>query len=105
MTKKESRREKKGYNDLGFDSNSSSAENCRRRTRQGLDLNAGPGSNLEGRDDSSPLVPRQLSVASSQAQLEEQARIFHLSSDVLKRKEPDGGWDGYKQTSWQYHNL
>ncbi|KAH1201645.1 hypothetical protein GmHk_17G048295 [Glycine max] len=86
-------------------SNSSSAENCRRRTRQGLDLNAGPGSNLEGRDDSSPLVPRQLSVASSQAQLEEQARIFHLSSDVLKRKEPDGGWDGYKQTSWQYHNL
>ncbi|KAL5186261.1 hypothetical protein HKD37_05G012155 [Glycine soja] len=86
-------------------SNSSGAENSRKRARQGLDLNAGPGSDLEGRDESSPLVPRQLSVASSQAQLEEQARMFHLSSDVLKRKEPDGGWDGYKQSSWQYHNL
>ncbi|TKY55173.1 hypothetical protein E2542_SST19587 [Spatholobus suberectus] len=87
-------------------SNSSSVENSRKRTRQGLDLNAGPKSlDLDGRDESSPFVPRQLSVASLQAQVKEQARMFHLSSDVLKRKEPDGGWDGYKESSWQYHNL
>ena len=27
--------------------------------------------------------------------------MFHLSSDVLKWKEPNGGWDGYKQPLWQ----
>lgn len=58
---------------------------------QGLDLNAGPGGpEVEGRDESSALLPRQLPVASSQA-----------AGGVLKRKEPDGGWDSYKQSSWQ----
>ncbi|XP_061338605.1 uncharacterized protein LOC133285411 [Gastrolobium bilobum] len=85
---------------------SSSAENSRKWARQDIDLNAGPGSSeFEGRDDSSPLVPRQLSVASSQGPAEEQARMFQLGGGVLKRKEPDGGWDRYKQSSWQYQNL
>ncbi|KAL9314151.1 hypothetical protein ACSQ67_019603 [Phaseolus vulgaris] len=82
-------------------SNSGSAETSRKWTRQGLDLNAGPGcSDMEGRDESSPLPSRQLSVASSQALAEEQARI-QLAGSVRKRKEPDGGWDGYNQSSWQ----
>ncbi|QCE14187.1 Transcription factor IIS [Vigna unguiculata] len=81
--------------------NSGSAETSRKWTRQGLDLNAGPGcSEMEGRDESSPLPSRQLSVASSQALAEEQARI-QLAGSVRKRKEPDGGWDGYNQSSWQ----
>ncbi|KAK7411151.1 hypothetical protein VNO78_02583 [Psophocarpus tetragonolobus] len=78
-------------------SNSGSAEPSRKWARQGLDLNAGPGgSDIEGRDESSS---RQLSVASSQALAEEQAMI-QLAS-IRKRKEPDGGWDGYNQSSWQ----
>ncbi|KAG5019736.1 hypothetical protein JHK87_015591 [Glycine soja] len=82
-------------------SNSGSAETSRKWARQGLDLNAGPGgSDMEGRDDNSPLPSRQLSVASSQALAEEQARI-QLAGSVCKRKEPDGGWDGYNQSSWQ----
>ncbi|XP_054805967.1 uncharacterized protein LOC129308686 [Prosopis cineraria] len=69
---------------------------------QGLDLNAGPGGpDLEARDETSALLPRQLPVASSQALAEEQARMFQLAGGVLKRKEPDGGWDSYKQSSWQ----
>ncbi|TKY73474.1 hypothetical protein E2542_SST02226 [Spatholobus suberectus] len=82
-------------------SNSGSAETSRKWARQGLDLNTGPGgSDIEGRDESSPLPSRQLSVASSQALAEEHARI-QLAGSVRKRKEPDGGWDGYNQSSWQ----
>ncbi|GAV90844.1 Med26 domain-containing protein [Cephalotus follicularis] len=77
-------------------------ENSRKWVRQGLDLNAGPGGpDIEGRDETSALATRQLSVASSQALAEEQARMFQVPGSVLKRKEPDGGWDGYKQSSWQ----
>ncbi|KAJ1387166.1 Transcription elongation factor, TFIIS/CRSP70, N-terminal, sub-type [Sesbania bispinosa] len=80
---------------------SSSAETSRKWARQGLDLNAGPGgSDIEGRDESSSLPSRQLSVACSQAIAEEHARI-QLAGSVHKRKEPDSGWDGYKQSSWQ----
>ncbi|XP_062026347.1 uncharacterized protein LOC133742689 [Rosa rugosa] len=79
-------------------SNNSSAENSRKWGRQGLDLNAGPGGpDLEGRDVTSPLAPWQFSVASSQALAEEQARMFQMSGGTFKRKEPEGGWDGYKQ--------
>ncbi|KAL2340872.1 hypothetical protein Fmac_008812 [Flemingia macrophylla] len=86
---------------LSEGSNSSSAETSRKWARQGLDLNAGPGgSDIEGRDESSSLPSRQLSVASSQALAEEHARI-QLSGSVRKRKEPDGGWNGYNQSSWQ----
>ena len=81
-------------------SNNSSAESSRKWGRQGLDLNAGPGVlDVEGRDETSSLPPRQLSVASSQAIADEQARIYQVGG-VLKRKEPEGGWDSYKQ-SWQ----
>ncbi|XP_050376347.1 uncharacterized protein LOC126793771 [Argentina anserina] len=80
----------------------SSAENSRKWGRQGLDLNAGPGGpDLEGRDMTSPLAPWQFSVASSQTLAEEQARMFQMPGGTFKRKEPEGGWDGYKQPSWK----
>lgn len=83
-------------------SNISSAENSRKWGRQGLDLNAGPGGpDLEGRDVTLPLAPWQFSVASSQALAEEQARMFQMPGGTFKRKEPEGGWDGYKQPSWK----
>ncbi|XWS37383.1 hypothetical protein CRYUN_Cryun19dG0038300 [Craigia yunnanensis] len=83
-------------------SNNSGAESGRKWGRQGLDLNAGPGGpDIEGRDETTPLASRQLSVASSQALAEEQARIYQVPGGILKRKEPEGGWDGYKQSSWQ----
>ncbi|KAJ4712280.1 BAH domain [Melia azedarach] len=83
-------------------SNNSSGESSWKWGRQGLDLNAGPGvSETEGRDETSPLVPRQLSVASSQVLAEEQARMYQVAGGLLKRKEPEGGWDGYKRPSWQ----
>ncbi|KAI4336105.1 hypothetical protein L6164_014675 [Bauhinia variegata] len=83
-------------------SNSSSAESSRKWGRQGLDLNAGPGGpDIEGRDENSPLVPRQLSVAGSKALAEEQARMFQLAGSIPKRKEPDSGWESYEQPSWQ----
>ncbi|XP_015882642.3 uncharacterized protein LOC107418459 [Ziziphus jujuba] len=82
--------------------NNSNGESSRKWGRQGLDLNAGPGGpDIEGRDESSPLASRQLSVASSQALAEEQLRMFQIPGGTLKRKEPEGGWDGYKQSSWQ----
>ncbi|CAK9138642.1 unnamed protein product [Ilex paraguariensis] len=70
--------------------------NNRKWVRQGLDLNAGPGPgglDIERRDETLPLVSRQLSVASSQALVEEQARMYQVAGGVLKRKEPVGGWD------------
>jgi len=83
-------------------SNNSGAESSRKWGRQGLDLNAGPGGlELEGRDESSPLPARQPSVASSQAIADEQARMYQVAGGAVKRKEPEGGWDGYKQSPWQ----
>ncbi|ESQ45753.1 hypothetical protein EUTSA_v10010055mg [Eutrema salsugineum] len=67
----------------------------------GLDLNSGPGGHeAEGRDEST-LVPRQLSSSASLPLKEDQARMYQMSGGVLKRKEPEGGWDGYRQSSWQ----
>ncbi|WCJ36354.1 BAH domain TFIIS helical bundle-like domain [Euphorbia peplus] len=87
------------------DSNNRGApESSRKWGRQGLDLNTGPLSpDREGRDEtSSSLASRQLSVANSQAIAEEQSRMFQVAGGaVLKRKEPDGGWEGYKQSPWQ----
>lgn len=86
---------------LPDNSNSASSESSWKRSRQSLDLNAGPGvPDIEGRDETSPLVPRQLSVASSQVLTEDQAR-WQMAGGHLKRKEPEGGWDGYKRPSWQ----
>ncbi|XAR50149.1 hypothetical protein NMG60_11004403 [Bertholletia excelsa] len=88
-----------GSNNVGVDN--------RKWGRQGLDLNAGPGFlDIEGRDETSPLTTRQLPVASSQALGEEHTRMYQqMVGGVLKRKEPEGGWDTesfrYKQASWQ----
>ncbi|PWA73893.1 bromo adjacent homology (BAH) domain, Transcription factor IIS [Artemisia annua] len=68
---------------------------------QGLDLNAGPGT-----DDK---LLRQIPLSGSQGLADEQQLKMYqqmaASSGVLKRKEPDGGWDGdrisYKPPSWQ----
>ncbi|KAJ7956271.1 BAH domain [Quillaja saponaria] len=85
---------------LAENSNDSSAESTKGWGMQGLDLNTGPGGpDVEGRDEF-VLAPRQFSLASSQSLVEEQARMFQVAG-LLKRKEPEGGWDGYKQSSWQ----
>ncbi|XP_057995602.1 uncharacterized protein LOC110660483 isoform X2 [Hevea brasiliensis] len=88
---------------LPDNNNNGSTDSSRKWGRQGLDLNAGPlGPEIEGRDATSSLASRQLSVASSQAFSEEQSRMFQVAGgSVLKRKEPDGGWESYKQSSWQ----
>ncbi|KAK4437178.1 hypothetical protein Salat_0051700 [Sesamum alatum] len=91
---------------LPDNSSNGGLENNRKWGRQGLDLNAGPGAiESEAREDLWPLSSSQHSVASSQALTEEQARMFSVSGGILKRKEPDGGWDNesfrYKQSSWQ----
>ncbi|CAN4099327.1 unnamed protein product [Withania somnifera] len=88
------------------DANSNGATgHNRKRSRQGLDLNAGPGAvDLEGKEESVSLVPRQLSVADSQALADEHGRMYPVAAgNLLKRKEPDGGWDSesfrFKQSS------
>lgn len=81
--------------------NNTSSDSSRKWGRQGLDLNAGPVvPDIEGREESSSLVPRQLSVAGSQATAEEHMRVYQPAIGIMKRKEPEGGWDGYKQSSW-----
>ncbi|KAI4341409.1 hypothetical protein MLD38_026136 [Melastoma candidum] len=81
---------------------SSTFDGNKKWSRPGLDLNSGPGgSEAEGKEDISALAPRNFPIASSQALAEEQARMYQVSSGVLKRKEPDGGWDSYKQSTWQ----
>ncbi|KAI4365883.1 hypothetical protein MLD38_021828 [Melastoma candidum] len=70
---------------------SNSFDNSKKWSRPGLDLNTGPGGlEAEGKEDTSSLAPR-----------EDQARMYQVTSGVLKRKEPEGGWDSYKQSSWQ----
>ncbi|XP_010503429.1 PREDICTED: uncharacterized protein LOC104780617 isoform X3 [Camelina sativa] len=82
-------------------SNGGVLDNSAKWFRSGLDLNSGPGGHeTEGRDESS-LVARQLSSSASLPLKEDQARMYQMSGGVLKRKEPEGGWDGYRQSSWQ----
>ncbi|KAJ7970886.1 BAH domain-containing protein [Quillaja saponaria] len=79
----------------------------RRWGSQALDLNTGPGgTDVERREERLPTTLRQLSVPSSQALMEEQMKMFQVAGGIMKRKEPDSGWDGidrfsYKQPSWQ----
>lgn len=82
------------------------AENAQKWGKQGLDLNSGPGgAGVEGRDESQPTVPRQMAAIGSQSVAEEQARVYNMSGGVLKRKEPEGGWNmdklNFKQSSWR----
>ncbi|VVB12248.1 unnamed protein product [Arabis nemorensis] len=82
-------------------SNGGVLDNSAKWFRSGLDLNSGPGGHeTEGRDEST-LLPRQLSSSVSLPLKEDQARMYQMSGGVLKRKEPEGGWDGYRQSSWQ----
>ncbi|CAI8594439.1 unnamed protein product [Vicia faba] len=73
---------------------------------QSLDLNSGPGvTDTERRDDRLPSGLRQMPVSSQQALMEDHLKMFQMAG-ALKRKEPDGGWDGtdrfsYKHPSWQ----
>nr|CAD1825307.1 unnamed protein product [Ananas comosus var. bracteatus] len=88
-------------------SNSGGSESSRKWVRPGLDLNAGPGStDAEGKDSRlAAAALRQVPVATSQAFMEEQGRMYQVPGGAMKRKEPEGGWDserpGYKQLSWQ----
>ncbi|KAL3835173.1 hypothetical protein ACJIZ3_009909 [Penstemon smallii] len=81
-------------------------EDNRRWGIQGLDLNAGPGAmENEAREEMLPLSSVQRSVASPQALAEEHARMYSVAGGILKRKEPEGGWEQesfrYKQSSRQ----
>nr|XP_016491000.1 PREDICTED: uncharacterized protein LOC107810712 [Nicotiana tabacum]XP_016491001.1 PREDICTED: uncharacterized protein LOC107810712 [Nicotiana tabacum] len=85
-------------------SSNGTMDHNRKWGRQGLDLNAGPGVvDMEGREESVSLSARQLSVAGSQALADEHGRMYAVPGGVLKRKEPEGGWDSenfrFKQ-SW-----
>ncbi|KAK9107986.1 hypothetical protein Syun_023997 [Stephania yunnanensis] len=85
----------------------SSTESSRKWMMPGLDLNSGPGgSDVDGKDERFTSVSRQFSVPASHAPLtEEQVRMFQATGGILKRKEPEGGWDAhrysYRQPSWQ----
>ncbi|GFP79941.1 hypothetical protein PHJA_000137500 [Phtheirospermum japonicum] len=86
-------------NNGGLDSN-------RNWSRQGLDLNAGPGTmESEVKEEMLPYSSGQHSVASFQALAEEQARMFSVSGGSFKRKEPEGGLDNepvrHRHSSWQ----
>ncbi|KAE8709626.1 39S ribosomal protein L47 [Hibiscus syriacus] len=72
----------------------SGAEGGKKWGRQGLDLNAGPGGpDIEGRDETAPLASRHLSVGSSLALAEEQARMYNVSGGVLERSLREDGMD------------
>ncbi|KAL8132423.1 hypothetical protein AgCh_008066 [Apium graveolens] len=74
---------------------------------QGLDLNAGPGgSEVDRRDERLPSALRQLPLTASQALPDEQLKMYQqMAGGIIKRKEPDGGFDGdrinYKHPPWQ----
>ncbi|KAK1404458.1 BAH and TFIIS domain-containing protein [Heracleum sosnowskyi] len=74
---------------------------------QGLDLNAGPGvTELDRREERLPSALRQLPLAASQALPDEQLKMYQqMAGGMVKRKEPDGGFDGdrinYKHPPWQ----
>ncbi|CAA0826653.1 Unknown protein [Striga hermonthica] len=74
--------------------------------RQGLDLNAGPGT-IEGevKEENLTHSSGQQSISSFQALAEEQSRMFSVSGGILKKREPDGGRDNEparrRHSSWQ----
>ncbi|XP_073525385.1 uncharacterized protein [Phyllobates terribilis] len=76
----------------------SSSGSSQKWGRQGLDLNSGPlGVDAEGRDEG----VRQLHAVNSQGvMMDDQTRTYQLpggggGGGVLKRKEPEGGWNMY----------
>ncbi|KAL3835171.1 hypothetical protein ACJIZ3_009907 [Penstemon smallii] len=91
---------------LPHSNGSGGLEDNRKWGIQGLDLNAGPGA-MEGevREEMLPPSSAQHSVASQQALAEEHARMYSVAGGILKRKEPEGGWENesfrYMQSSRQ----
>ncbi|KAL6549384.1 hypothetical protein OROHE_008501 [Orobanche hederae] len=74
--------------------------------RHGLDLNAGPGTmDSEVKEGMLPHSSGQHSLTSFQTLAEEHARVFSVSGGILKRREPEGGWDSenvrHRHSSWQ----
>ncbi|KAL6541959.1 hypothetical protein OROGR_011445 [Orobanche gracilis] len=74
--------------------------------RQGLDLNEGPGTmDSEVKEGILPHSSDQHSLTSFRTQAEEHARVFSVSGGILKRREPEGGWDSetvrHRHSSWQ----
>ncbi|GAB4845583.1 hypothetical protein Ancab_038985 [Ancistrocladus abbreviatus] len=87
-------------------SNNGAVDSSRKLGRQGLDLNAGPGvPDIEGRDEALTIPSRQVPGTNPLSLTEEQSRMYHMAGSVLKRKEPEGGWDtdrlSFKHSSWQ----
>jgi len=69
---------------------------------QSLDLNSGPGvTDTERRDDRLPSGLRQMPVPNPQALMEDHLKMFQMAG-ALKRKEPDGGWDGTDRFSYKH---
>ncbi|XAR51826.1 hypothetical protein NMG60_11006569 [Bertholletia excelsa] len=70
-----------------------------------LDLNGPGGTDGERSDERLSSALRQLPLPVAQAPANEQIKLYQMPGGVLKRREPDGGWDadgiGYKQPSWQ----
>ncbi|XP_042403839.1 uncharacterized protein LOC121993209 isoform X2 [Zingiber officinale] len=68
-------------------------------SRQGLDLNTGPGSGyLEGKEGNLPSSSRYLLPASSQIFMENQTRMHGVPGVGSKRKEPEGSWGAERPT-------
>ncbi|KAG6474380.1 hypothetical protein ZIOFF_068315 [Zingiber officinale] len=66
---------------------------------QDFDLNTGPGcGDMIGKDEKLLSASRQLSVATSRAFMEDQARMYDLWTVGSKRKEPEGSWDAESTT-------
>ncbi|XP_074316296.1 uncharacterized protein LOC141652645 isoform X2 [Silene latifolia] len=84
-------------------SNTVTVDNAQKWGRQGLDLNAGP--DVEGRDETLRSLSRPMSNMGPLALTNDQSSLYSMEGGVLKRKEPDGGWDperlSFKQRSWQ----
>ncbi|XP_074583394.1 uncharacterized protein LOC141839532 isoform X1 [Curcuma longa] len=68
-------------------------------SRQGLDLNTGPGSGYpEGKEGDLLSSSRYLLPASSQVFMEDQTRMYAVPGVGSKRKEPEGSWDAERPT-------
>ncbi|KAK9747943.1 hypothetical protein RND81_02G025400 [Saponaria officinalis] len=78
------------------DVNSGVFDSNQRWGKLGLDLNSGPGAiDLEWRNGLIPTVSvsRQVSAINLRPLVKDQARMFSMGGGILKRKEPDGGWN------------
>ncbi|KAL6509611.1 hypothetical protein OROGR_022921 [Orobanche gracilis] len=87
-------------------SNNGGLNSNKKLSSQGLDLNAGPGTmDSEVKEGMLPHSSAQHPLASFQTLAEEHARVFSVSCGILKRREPEVGWDSetirHRHSSWQ----